>query len=64
MVMAQAGPAPQQSLSVPGASLLNRKPNELTVKELKRWLACRGAVTTGKKADLIARYKAVVLAKL
>lgn len=45
----------QQSLAVPGASLLNRKPNELTVKELKRWLVCRGAVTTGKKADLVAR---------
>ena len=39
---------------VPGASLNGRKP-ELKVPELKNWLACRGAPTKGKKADLVAQ---------
>ena len=42
--------------TVPGASLLDRKLNELTVKELKRWLTSRKAMTTEKKANLVARY--------
>ena len=40
---------------VPGAPLNGRKPEQLKVPELKNWLACRGAPTKGKKADLVAR---------
>ena len=40
---------------VPGASLNGRKPEQLKVPELKYWLACRGAPTKGRKADLVAR---------
>ena len=42
---------------VPGASLGDRLPEELTVPELKRWLACRGASRTGHKQQLIERVK-------
>lgn len=35
---------------VPGASLGDRQPEELTVLELKWWLACRGATRSGLKA--------------
>ena len=41
---------------VPGASLNGKKPCELNVTQLKRWLSCRGAPVTGKKAELIERY--------
>ena len=30
-------------------------PSQLTIPELKRWLSCRGARRTGKKADLVTR---------
>ena len=40
---------------VPGASLNGRKPEQLKVPELKLWLACRGALTKGRKAELIER---------
>ena len=42
---------------IPGASLGIRKPHELKVPELKRWLACRsrGASRSGNKAALIER---------
>ena len=40
---------------IPGASLCGRDPSELHVVELKRWLKCRGANTTGRKADLVKR---------
>ena len=40
---------------VPGASLNGKKPNDLTVPQLKRWLICRNASIKGKKADLVAR---------
>ena len=46
---------------VPGASLGKhadgrvRKPHELCVPELKRWLACRGARRSGNEADLVQR---------
>ena len=33
---------------IPGASLEERKPEELKVPELKLWLSCRGAPTIGK----------------
>ena len=51
------GPAPPAWTedTVPGASLQGRKPSELTVAELKRWLVSRKVQTTGKKADLVAR---------
>ena len=38
-----------------GASLNGRKPEELTVPQLKRWLQCRKASLKGKKSDLVAR---------
>ena len=37
---------------VPGAILPREKPEECTVKQLQRWLLCRGAKTTGKKTQL------------
>ena len=40
---------------IPGAALNGRKPEQLKIPELKLWLACRGAPTKGKKADLIER---------
>ena len=41
--------------NIPGASLNGKKPRELNVVQLKRWLACRGAPTSGKKPQLIER---------
>jgi len=40
---------------VPGASLKGKHPKDLTVVQLKRWLACRGAPLGGKKPELINR---------
>ena len=40
---------------VPDASLNGRKPEQLKVSELKCWLACRGAPTKARKADLVAQ---------
>ena len=40
---------------VPGAALNGREATSLTIPELKRWLQCRRAPTTGKKPDLVAR---------
>ena len=40
---------------VPGAILPRKIPEECTVKQLQRWLLCRGAKTTGKKMQLIQR---------
>ena len=40
---------------MPGASLSGRDPSELHVQELKRWLKCRGANLSGRKADLVKR---------
>ena len=31
------------------------EPEECNVKQLQRWLLCRGAKTTGKKEDLVQR---------
>ena len=36
---------------IPGASLCGHDPSELHVVELKLWLKCRGANTTGRKPD-------------
>ena len=40
---------------IPGASLNGRDPSELHVVELKRWLKCRGANQSGRKADFVKR---------
>ena len=40
---------------IPGARLPREVPEECIVKQLKRWLSCRGACTTGKKQQLITR---------
>ena len=40
---------------VPGASLGGKRPDELKVPELKRWLAARGASRKGNKSALIER---------
>jgi len=42
---------------VPGAALGDRLPEELTVPELQRWLACRGASRSGRKRQLIQRVR-------
>ena len=36
---------------VPGAISHREKPEECTVKQLQRWLLCRGAKTIGKKIN-------------
>ena len=40
---------------IPGASLNGKNLGELNVLQLRRWLACRGAPTGGKKPELIER---------
>ena len=40
---------------VPGASLAGRSPSDLLLKELRRWLACRGASRGGRHAELVKR---------
>ena len=42
-------------LDIPGASLNGRRPKDLTISELKRWLQCRNASLKGGKADLVAK---------
>ena len=41
---------------IPGASLDGRDAATLTIPALRRWLQCRAAPTTGKKAELVERY--------
>ena len=47
--------------NIPGSSLgqfsngKQREPIHLTVAELKRWLACRGARRSGNKPELVER---------
>ncbi len=41
---------------VPGAALNGREPSQLHVVELKRWLKCRGATTSGRKEELVKRF--------
>ncbi|XP_065913758.1 uncharacterized protein [Dysidea avara] len=41
---------------ISGASLHGKKPSELTVAKLKRWLSCRGTPLSGKKPELVERY--------
>ena len=40
---------------IPGASLNGKDPSELNLVQLRRWLACRGTPTAGKKPELIER---------
>ena len=40
---------------IPGTSLNGKSPPELTVAQLKRWLACWGAPVSGRKPELIER---------
>ena len=42
-------------LDIPGASLNGKKPCQLNVTQLKRWLACCGAPLSGRKPELIER---------
>ena len=41
---------------IPGAKLPRENVEECTVPQLRRWLLCRGAKTSGKKADLVKRF--------
>ena len=41
---------------IPGANLPRETVEECSVVQLKRWLVCRGAKTTGKKGALVNRY--------
>ena len=42
-------------VDIPGASLGGKRPEDVTVPGLKRWLACRGASHSGRKAELVER---------
>ncbi|CAH3185351.1 unnamed protein product [Porites evermanni] len=42
---------------IPRAKLPRENVEECTVPQLRRWLLCGGAKTSGKKADLVKRYK-------
>jgi len=46
---------------IPGASLSGKSAEDLNVKQLKWWLACRGAHKSGRKAELVQRYMSVEL---
>jgi len=46
---------PLSEEDIPGAQLPRDEPEECNVKQLQRWLLCRGAKTTGKKEDLVQR---------
>ena len=41
--------------NIPGTSLNGKDPCKLNVLQLRRWLACRGAPTAGRKPELIER---------
>lgn len=40
---------------IPGASLNGKNRKQLSVKQLKFWLSCRGAKTSGRKDELVLR---------
>ena len=42
---------------IPGDSLPRETPEECNCQQLKRWLVCRGALSSGKKAQLVTRVK-------
>ena len=41
---------------IPGAKLPRENAEDCTVPQLRRWLSCRGAKTSSKKAELIKRF--------
>ena len=41
---------------IPRAKLPRENVEECTVPQLRRWLLCGGAKTSGKKADLVKRF--------
>ena len=41
---------------IPGAQLPRSTPEECSVTQLKRWLLCRAASTTGRKQQLVSRF--------
>ena len=41
---------------IPGARLPRENVEECTVTQLRRWLLCRGAKTSGKKSELVKRF--------
>ena len=41
---------------IPAAKLPREIPEQCNVQQLKRWLSCRGACTSGRKPELIARF--------
>ena len=45
----------------PGAKLPRGNAEECTVPQLRRWLLCRGAKTSGKKAELVKRFVCTML---
>ena len=45
---------PLDEKDIPGAALNDHDPATLMILQLQRWLKCRGALTKGKKADLVA----------
>ena len=46
---------------IPGAKLPRENVQECTVPQLRQWLLCRGAKTSGKKADLVKRFAQTVV---
>ena len=46
---------------IPGAQLPRSTPEECSVTQLKRWLLCRSASTTGRKQQLVSRFVASAL---
>lgn len=46
---------------IPGAKLPRENAEECTVPQLRRWLLCRGAKTSGKKAELVKRFVRTML---
>ena len=47
---------------IPGALLPQEAPELCNVVQLKRWLTCRGASTTGRKVELVSRLAEVLMA--
>ena len=47
--------------NIPGAKLPRGNAEECTVSQLRRWLLCRGAKTSDKKAKLVKRFVCTML---
>ena len=46
-------------LDIPGASLIGRRPQDLTIPQLKRWLQCQNASLKMEKADFCCEVSSV-----